>query len=247
MRRIRDERHHVGHHRHAQAVPVRQHHGHRIAVLEGDVHIVGVREAHLDLASHHQIANRGVAVDEAHLVRLESSKQLVCLCVAEQNVERGNMERRRAEARVSDGDLALPLRIGQIEDRAWRFVLCDQLGVVGNHADPRRKAGPISVRIDERRRYADGARRPVRCQHVARLQHERANGLVRPEHIRLRTVLLREEPVCQPRRFRFLGVVRDADPDAGPPLVLAQHGLGKDTIGRDVDRHRTLGGPSRLW
>ena len=129
---------------------------------------------------------------------------------------------------------------------------CHGLRVVGDDAHARREACPVAFGIDERIGNALRARRSIRCQHITRLQHERANGLVRPEHVGLRPRLLREETVRQAGRLRLLRVVDRVDLHARLLLVLPQHRLREDAIGRHVDGHRPasvllrrLGRPTR--
>ena len=70
VRGVRDKRHHVRHDWHPQSVPVWQHHCDRLAVFNGDVDVVSIGQAHFSVATSDQITHNGVAIDNAHAVRL---------------------------------------------------------------------------------------------------------------------------------------------------------------------------------
>ena len=72
VRCVGDQRHHVGHHGHAQAGRVRQHHRDRLPVLDRDVDVIGVGEADLDLSARDQVPDHRVAVDDLHVVGLQT-------------------------------------------------------------------------------------------------------------------------------------------------------------------------------
>ena len=153
-------------------------------------------------------------------------------------VERGDVERGRPEPRVGDRHLSLPFRIREVEDGLRGVFGPHRSRVVGDDAYPRREARPVPIGIDERRRDAFRARRAIRREHVSRLQHKRADGLVRPEDVGLRSRLLGEKPIGETGGFGFFGVVHRIDPHPGAPLVFAQHRLREYAIRRDVDGHR---------
>ena len=71
-------------------------------------------------------------------------------------------------------------------------------------------------------------------QHATRLQDERANRLIRPEHVGLRALLFRQQPVGQSRGLGLFRVVDDVDPNARSPFVLLQDRLGERPIGGHV-------------
>ncbi len=234
MWRVGDKRRHVGHHRNAEPVPIGQYHRNRLSVLDRHVDIVGIGQSSLDLAARDHVANHRVAVGDSDVVGFETAEEIVHLLVAEGRVQRRDVKGRRAESRIGHSHLSTPSRVGEIEDRLWRILQRDQLRVVGDDADARRKAGPESFGIDQRRWYTCGARGSVCCEHTLRLQYQRANRFIRPEHVGAWTRLLGKQTIGESGGLRFLGVVHDVHAYAGASLVLTNDRLREWPIGGHV-------------
>jgi hypothetical protein len=158
MRRVGDQRHHVRHDRHTQSSRIGEHHGDRLLVFNGDIHIVCVGQSDFDFSAGDQIPDDRVAVDHTDAIRLQPAEEVVHLLVAGHRVEGSHVKRGRPESWIGNRDLVAPLGISEVEYRTWGFLCFDQLGVVRDHPDPGREACPIAFRIHESRRDTLGAR-----------------------------------------------------------------------------------------
>jgi hypothetical protein len=125
MWRTRNQRHHVGHDRHAHAVPIWQDHGDWLLCLDRNVDVVGVGQPDGDVAARDHVANHRIAVNDFDVIGFELPKVLIGTIVADFGVQRRHMKRSGTEAGVGYRDLPLPARLRQIEHRAGRRIRRD--------------------------------------------------------------------------------------------------------------------------
>ena len=151
MWRTGNQRDHVRHHRDADAIRIRQHHRDGLFCLERHVDVIRVGETRERVAPRHHVADHRVAVDDLHVVRSKLAEEFVGPIIADLCVQRRDVKRCRAESWIGDGHLALPARVGQVENGTRGVGVCHLVGVVDDHAQPRREAGPVAVAILEGR------------------------------------------------------------------------------------------------
>ena len=81
--------------------------------------VVGVGQAEGDLARADGRGDLLVAREDLHAVGLQVAEEAFGLLVAPGGEQAGGVRGRRAEERLGDADLPLPLRVEQVVDAPW--------------------------------------------------------------------------------------------------------------------------------
>src|SRR5437660_12861873 len=102
------------------------------------------------------------------------------------------------------------------------------------HARPRRKAGPVALRLAKRAWNSVGVRREVRRGDVLLSQDLGADWLIGPIDVGLGIVFLSNEPVHCSCAFRFLCIVNRSYPYPCFPLEVLKDGFRKHFVMADV-------------
>src|ERR1700730_10697363 len=102
------------------------------------------------------------------------------------------------------------------------------------HPRPRRKAGPVALRIANRFWVPVGVRREVRGGDMLLSQDFGAYRFVGPVDVGLRIIFLGDESIHRPRTFRFLRIVNRSHPYPCLLLEVLKDGFRKDFVMADV-------------
>src|ERR1700730_11651079 len=103
------------------------------------------------------------------------------------------------------------------------------------HPRPRRKAGPVALRIAKRGWDPVGVRREVRGGDMLWAQDFGAYRFVGPVDVGLRIIFLGDESIHCPRAFRFLRIVNGSYSYPCLLLEVSEDGFRKDFVMADVD------------
>src|SRR3984893_9340201 len=102
------------------------------------------------------------------------------------------------------------------------------------HPRPRRKAGPVALRIANRFWVPVGVRREVRGGDMLLSQDFGAYWFVGPVDVGLRIIFFRGGAIYRPRTFRFLRILNRSYPYPCLLLEVSEDGFRKDFVMADV-------------
>ena len=237
MRRTLNEHGDIRHERCAErigALLIGNHDGDPLLLSDGDDGIVFVQDADVHSAVRHAILHVGIACRDHRAVVLQPAQEVARLVVSPLHKQRGHLKRRRPEVGAGNCKTPFPARLRHIQNRPRRLGRLDLVGVVEDHPDSRREAGPHAVRAPVAGRNRGRCLRHVRRSEPLIHERDRAARVGRPEHVGSRSRFLRHEARREPGRLRFFSVVQGKDLHAGLRFVCVENQFREFLVGRAV-------------